>query len=87
MILICLELRGALETLALSHQKKNLKNNIFILGLSILVHPSENAVKEQNEDLHHKPRNNPGDHCAASGVLSAGRSFLQTDVGIERLTD
>lgn len=51
------------------------------------MHPSENAVKEQNEDLHHKPRNNPGDHCAASGVLSAGRSFLQTDVGIDRLTD
>lgn len=51
------------------------------------MHPSENAVKEQNEDLHHKPRNNPGDHCAASGVYSAGRSFLQTDVGIDRLAD
>lgn len=41
------------------------------------MHPNENALQEQNEDLHHKPRNNPGDHCAECGVLSTGRSFLR----------
>lgn len=52
------------------------------------MQPNENALQEQNKDLHHKPRNNPGDHCAmrAACCQQGGVSF-ETVVGIYRLTD
>lgn len=49
------------------------------------MQPNENALQAQNKDLHHKPRNNPGDHCAvrAACCQQGGVSF-ETVVGVYR---